>query len=68
LLAAALVWPMMILSVMALDPLPLPMLNEHTPAIFTIWTTFFLGWIFLVCACHTILILINLMRLMFALR
>lgn len=63
LLAAVLVWPTMILSVMTLDPLPLPMLDERTPAIFTVWITFFTGWIFLVWTCSIIFYAVRFRRL-----
>ncbi len=44
LVALILAWPIMVLSVMLTDSLPLPMVHERTPTISTLWIILVLGW------------------------
>ena len=55
LLALLLAWPMMVLSVMLTDSLPVPMADERTPTIITLWIILVLGWCLLTLICGVIL-------------
>ena len=50
-----LAWPMMVLSVMLTDSLPVPMADERTPTIITLWIILVLGWCLLTLICGVIL-------------
>jgi hypothetical protein len=55
LFALLLAWPMMVLSVILTGSLPLPMVDERTPTISTLWIILVLGWWLLTLICGVIL-------------